>query len=203
VEFDNYSSHLFVLEKLFSSFDISRVLEFGLGRYSTAFFVEHCDSVTSVEQESREWYEKMKAEINSSRWRHIFEADPRAVFERFDAGNENFELVLSDGAARTRVLAANLAMERNVPWLVLHDTEKVWYYRWDQLKIPASYSRFNFCHRKGAKKVTTVLANEHSDILEGWEIPEHERVLQAYSSPSQPVFQLNYESLLANIRGKK
>ncbi|MHC4618642.1 MAG: hypothetical protein ACYTEQ_12920 [Planctomycetota bacterium] len=199
MEFDNYSSHLFVFEKIFGFFEIRNVLEFGMGKYSTPFFVEHCESVTSVEQESQEWYERMTGEINSPNWHHIFQPDPRVLFEEFDAANQRFDLVFSDGAAQTRSLAANLAMERNVPWVVLHDTEKVWYYRWNLLEIPLNYSRFNFRHRRGCQKVTTILANDHASVLEEWVIAEHDRILLAYSSPSQPVFHLDYASLLGSI----
>ena len=198
MEFDNYSSHLLVFDKIFAGFEIKKVLEFGMGRYSTTFFVEHCESVTSVEQESQQWYETMKAEINSPNWYHFFQSDPRLLFEHFDAANEKFDLVFSDGAAQTRSLVANLAMERNVPWVVLHDAEKIWYYRWNLLNIPSNYTRFNFRHREGCQKVTTILANNHAPVLEHLVIAEHDRILQAYSSPSQPVFQINYGSLLTN-----
>ncbi|MHC4623894.1 MAG: hypothetical protein ACYS4W_08325 [Planctomycetota bacterium] len=199
MEFDNYSSHLFVFERIFEAFEIKSVLEFGMGKYSTTFFAERCESVTSVEQESQEWYERMTGEINLPNWRHVFQPDPRVLFEEFDAANQRFDLVFSDGAAQTRSLAANLAMERNVPWVVLHDAEKVWYYRWNLLEIPFNYKRFNFRHRKGCQKVTTILTNNHASVLEEWVIAEHDRILQAYSSPSQPVFHLNYASLLGSI----
>lgn len=195
MEFDNYASHLPIFEKVFAIFEIKKVLEFGLGRFSTPFFVDHAEVVASVEQESKEWYERIKAQIHSGNWHAIFQPDPRAVFEQFDANNQHFDLVFSDGAAETRCLVANLAMERNVPMVVLHDTEKIWYYRWNLLSIPANYSRFNFRCRKGANKVTTILTNNNQSILEQWQIPDYDRILQAYSSPCQPVFQLQYDEV--------
>lgn len=195
MEFDNYGSHLRVFEKVFATFETKKVLEFGLGQFSTPFLVNHAELVVSVEQESKEWYERIKAHIHSANWCPVFQLDPRAVFEHFDANNQNFDLVFSDGAAETRCLVANLAMERNVPMVILHDTEKVWYYQWNLLSIPANYSRFNFRYRKGANKVTTILTNNNQSILEQWEIPDYDRILQAYSSPCQPVIQLQYDEV--------
>ncbi|MFZ2146300.1 MAG: hypothetical protein WAV28_03695 [Sedimentisphaerales bacterium] len=199
MEFDNYGSHLRVFEKVFATFETKKVLEFGLGQFSTPFFVNHAEVVVSVEQESKEWYERIKDRIDSGNWHPIFQLDPRVVFEQFDANNQHFDLVFSDGAAETRCLVANLAMERNVPMVILHDTEKVWYYQWNLLSIPANYSRFNFCYRKGANKVTTILANSNQSILEQWEIPDYDRILQAYSSPCQPVIQLRYDEVRSSI----
>jgi len=195
MELDNYASHLPIFEKVFATFEIKKALEFGLGDFSTPFLVNHAEVVVSVEQESEEWYERIKARIHSANWYPVFQLDPRVVFEHFDANNQNFDLVFSDGAAETRCLVANLAMERNVPMVILHDTEKVWYYRWNLLSIPANYSRFNFRYRKGANKVTTILTNNNQSILEQWGIPDYNRILQAYSSPSQPVIQLQYDAV--------
>jgi len=181
--------------KVFATFEIKKVLEFGLGNFSTPIFVNHAEVVFSVEQESKEWYEKIKTQINSANWHPVFQPDPQVVFEQFDLNNQKFDLVFSDGAAETRCLVANLAMKRNITMVILHDTEKVWYYRWNLLSIPPNYSRFNFRYRKGANKVTTILTNNNQSILEQWEIPDYDRILQAYSSPCQPVIQLQYDKV--------
>jgi hypothetical protein len=193
--FDNYASHLHVFEKVFTTFEIHKVLEFGLGTYSTQFFADRADVVVSVEQESKEWYEEMRAQITSANWHPIFQPDPRVVFEHFDKKNQHFDLVFSDGAAVTRCLIANMAMERNVPVVVLHDVEQVWYYSWNLLNIPASYARFNFRHREGMNKVTTVLTDRHQADLERWMVADHDRILQAYSSPGQPVIEVQYDQV--------
>ena len=194
MEFDNYSSHLAVFEKIHGAFSINNVLEFGLGEYSTTFFTRHCGLVVSIEQESEEWYNKIKAKINSPNWHPFFQRDPKSVFQSFDEKGTKFDLVFSDGLAETRCLVANLAMERNIPIIVLHDAEKIWYYRWNLLDIPDNYCRFNFRCQTGAQKVTTVLANCDARIIEQWNIPEHDIILQAYSSPRQPLIQIVYHN---------
>jgi len=159
------------------------------------FFFNHAEFVVSVEQESKEWYERIKDRINSPNWNPVFQPDPKVVFEQFDANNQKPDLVFSDGAPKTRCLVANLAMERNVPVVVLHDTEKVWHYQWNLLCIPADYARFNFRHRKDANKVTSILANANHNILRQLDIPDHDRIVQTYSSPCQPVIQLRYDEV--------
>ena len=72
MEFDNYGSHLRVFEKVFATFETKKVLEFGLGQFSTPFFVNHAELVVSVEQESKEWYERIKARIHSANWCPVF-----------------------------------------------------------------------------------------------------------------------------------
>jgi hypothetical protein len=190
MEFDNYSSHLSVFEKIYGSFSINSVLEFGLGEYSTTFFTGRSKFIVSIEQESEEWFDKIKAKISSPNWFPFLQRDPEAVFQFFDEKGAKFDLVFSDGMAQTRCLVANLAMERNVPIVVLHDAEKIWYYNWNLLNIPANYSRFNFSSRLGAKKTTAVLTNRDPAIVEQWDVLEHDRTLFAYSSPNQEIIQI-------------
>ena len=187
---DNYSSHLLVLEKILTSFPVNDVLEFGMGKYSTPFFAARCKSVVSIEQESKEWYEKTAAEVTSSNWEPLFECNPAMVFDHFDKMGRRFDLVFSDGSPATRYLVANQAMRRNVPFVVLHDAEKVWYYRWNLLEIPEQYYRFNFRRREGSPKTTTILSNTGDEVIDKWEITGHDRVLHAYSGPQQPIVEV-------------
>ena len=193
MEFDNYSSHLRVFEKILASFPVNDVLEFGMGKYSTPFFAERCKAVVSIEQESKEWYDKTVAEVKAPNWEPIFEVNPATVFEHFDKQLRRFDLVFSDGVPQTRCLIANLAMRRAVPFVVLHDAEKIWYYRWNLLDIPNNYYRFNFRHRDGAGKVTAILTNTGQDAIEKWDVPEFERVVLAYTGPQQLVLEIKLD----------
>jgi hypothetical protein len=191
--FDNYSSHLLVFEKLLASFPVNNALEFGMGKYSTPFLAQRCKSLVSVEQESKEWYDKITTEVRSLNWEPVFECDPSIVFDHFDKLGRKFDLIFSDGASQTRCLIANLAMRRSVPFIVLHDAEKIWYYRWNMLDIPESYYRFNFRHMDGAGKVTAILANMGQYAIDKWQVAEHERVVQAYTSPKQPILEIRLD----------
>ena len=101
-------------------------------------------------------------------------------------------MVFSDGAAATRAQVANLAMDRNIPLVVLHDTEKVWHYKWDRLNIGSPYKRFDFRSCEKEQKATTILTNSKSELVDEWIIEGHDRIIQAYSSPTQPIVQIVY-----------
>ncbi len=195
--FDGYGSHVHVFEKIFESVPVNSALEFGMGLYSTPFFAGHCNYVVSVEQESGQWYTETVEKINSPNWHHRYEADPQVTFDYFDNEGVKFDLVFSDGMAETRCQVANLAMQRKVPIVVLHDTEKIYYYRWDLLEIPVKYFRFDFRRCGESGKVTTILTNRYIREINNWVIPEHERIVQAYLSPLQPVVQLDFKG---NVR---
>ena len=190
IGFNNYSSHLSVFETIFNSFRINNVLEFGLGEYSTPFFASRSQFVVSIEQESKDWFNKTREKINSPNWHPVFQQDPSVIFKYFDAQQIKFDLVFSDGLAPTRCLVANMALERNVPIVVLHDAEKIWYYRWNLLNIPNNYCRFDFRCQSGIKKVTSILLNQTPEIIEKSVIPGHDRIILAYSSPTQPIIQI-------------
>jgi hypothetical protein len=196
--FDNFCSHLPVLEKICSTFNIKNLLEFGPGNYSTKLFVSKCETVLSIEQDSQDWYEKMKSEVASPNWQIRFckDINPLLIFDEFDKAGKKFDLVFSDGACETRCLIANLAMERNVPLVLLHDAEKINYYKWNLLDIPENYARFDYRSNHGAKKVTSILANDQIELIEKWAIPEHDRIVQVYTSPRQPMFHLKYSKLI-------
>ena len=192
MKYSTYSSHLAVLEKVFECFKINSTLEFGMGSYSTPFMARQSRTLISVEQESQQWYDKVCKEITGSNFHPIYEPDPKKIFNTFSAADEKFDLVFSDGKADTRCMVANMAMELDVPIVLLHDTDQIWYYKWDRLRIPKKYSRFDFRWRTPNQKMTTVLTTHKSDFVDGWEVAEHDRVLQAYSSPNQPVIRIIY-----------
>jgi hypothetical protein len=195
MDFDNYRSYLLIFEKLLGSFEVNDVLEFGMGEYSTPFLAQRCRRIVSVEQESRQRYDRTVAAIQSPNWEPFFECNPAAVFEHFDRQKRQFDLVFSDGVPQTRCLIANLAMRKHVPFVVLHDAEKVWHYRWNLLDIPETYYRFNYRHRDSAGKVTTLLTNTGQEEIDKWEIPGCDRVVHAYAGPRQPVLEIKLSEM--------
>ncbi len=57
---DLYSTHLPFLEKIFSLIEKPNlVIEFGMGNYSTEFFIQNSNKVESIEMQSKEWYDNM------------------------------------------------------------------------------------------------------------------------------------------------
>ena len=193
MEFDGYGSHRGVFEQILRRLEVRSVLEFGMGLYSTKLFADHCAFVASVEQESMEWYNKTVEMVRSPHWSPHFEADPAVIFDYYDTKGVQFDLVLSDGKAETRCQVANMAMQRNVPVVALHDAEKIWYYRWNLLEIPVGYFRFDFRRNDELGKVTSILTNRDVKEVNGWTIDGHERIVQAYISPLQPVVQVDLQ----------
>ena len=66
----NYSvqSHVPIFLKLFKTFDIKSVFEYGIGLHSTPLFVENCDRVLSIEMNTHAldgmlWYDKVVQDL--------------------------------------------------------------------------------------------------------------------------------------------
>jgi hypothetical protein len=194
---NNYGSHIKLFEAIFGTVNINNVLEFGMGDFSTGFFTDRCGFVVSVEQESMDWYNRLIGKISSNNWKGHFEEDPKVIFEEYSKQGISFDLVFSDGKADTRRQVAELAFDRKIPIVVLHDAEKVWYYHWNLLDIPGEYMRFDFRCMDNELKVTTVLTNRYYQEFRALEVPQHERIFQAYSSPRQPIIQIDFNG---NIR---
>jgi len=186
---DNRAGHLPIFEKLLASFRIHSVLEFGMGNSSTPFFLERCGIVVSIEQDSQERYDRLTAGQDKPNWEPFFECNPARVFEHFEGRNRQFDLVFCDGAPETRYLVTNLAMRKNIPFIALHDGEEIWRYRWHLLDIPPAYYRFNF-RRRSDGKVTSIIANAGREAIDKWDLPEYDKVIHAYTSPRQPVFEV-------------
>jgi hypothetical protein len=58
-----YASHLSTLEIIFAHSNIKDVFEYGCGRYSTKFFIDHANTVTSVEMHHEKWSNRVKKGI--------------------------------------------------------------------------------------------------------------------------------------------
>jgi hypothetical protein len=123
-------SHLPIFKKLFSTFDINSVFEYGIGLHSTTMFVENCDKVVSVEMNEHElngqtWYDKVVSEIGErDNWEHMEIHGPdKAVFygaKRFK--KEPFDLVFADGYGGTRNKQTNsgIGVAR---FVICHDSQ--------------------------------------------------------------------------------
>ena len=57
-------SHVPIFKKMFETFDINSVFEYGIGLHSTPIFIDNCEKVLSIEMNthslgSQTWYEKV------------------------------------------------------------------------------------------------------------------------------------------------
>lgn len=123
-------SHVPIFLKLFKTFDIKSVFEYGIGLHSTPLFVENCDRVLSIEMNTHAldgmlWYDKVVQDIGEKEnWEHynmpgLTEAIEYGI-KRFQ--DEKFDLVFADGHGDTRGQQANtgFGMAR---FVVSHDSQ--------------------------------------------------------------------------------
>lgn len=163
------ASHLPALELFVKEFGVKKVLEFGMGMYSTPFFVDNCEAVTSIEMQTPEWFERMTQELgdrdNWTPYLMLSQEEGKRVVrdlacEWLDETNEKYDLALVDGHAWTRVnVAHRLMTKERSPIIVLHDTEPTdeieKTYRWSKLYVPPEYVWVDFNYHPS--KVTTAL----------------------------------------------
>lgn len=133
-----YKSHLPVLKLIFDFVNIKNVFEYGCGKYSTRFFVNNSMSVTSVEMQHLEWYEKIKKEIVSDKLELLCKIGETDAIEYFKTKNYQYDLIFVDGIARENCVRSAF---RKTEIIVIHDISLI---RWDQkwkdlVKIPENY----------------------------------------------------------------
>lgn len=137
---DAYSTHIPVFEKLFATKKFSRILEFGLGFGSTPFLLEHCDHLTSIEMQSKEWYEKVHLELkNNPKWESHVAIGP-FEFQKLGIAEESYDLVFVDGHGDSRPEIINRFFGK-CNTIVTHDFETA-SYRWHLIKKPSEYEEF-------------------------------------------------------------
>lgn len=110
-----YGSHLPALRALSWVMPMRRVLEFGGGHYSTAFFLSVCEQLVTVEADPK-WRAKLATEFTSKR--HSVRVEAPTQLRRFDL------IFIDDGAnARQRVKTIRWVLSRPHPPVVIHDSE--------------------------------------------------------------------------------
>lgn len=134
-----YSSHIPVLEFLFKKFSIKKILEFGVGNYSTIFFREKGFGLLISIDNDKKWAEKF---INNKPDNHFIishEDDKSYMVDIL----ENFDLIFVDGhPAESRIDFINKNIYKT-DILVFHDSQ----HRKLKVKdiiIPSGYSRFDY-----------------------------------------------------------
>jgi hypothetical protein len=118
---DPYASHLPILEAILRRRGrFKTVLEFGMGFFSTPFFVQNSDYVTSVETESKDWYRTITGQNQSTNLNAILRIGPETdLFP--DLFGRSWDLVFCDGAANTRAAVAEKA-QGSTSVVVCHDS---------------------------------------------------------------------------------
>ena len=123
---DPTATHLPVLEKLFNTHNILRVLEFGCGDYSTGFFHQEGCDLTSIEMQHPKWHDKIADKFPGMDLRLAL--GPTAW--RLLPLNEWYDLIFVDGHGDSRPECIEWA-KGHTDLIVAHDTEHP-YYGWER-----------------------------------------------------------------------
>lgn len=156
---DNYSTHLPFLQFIITKFKPKRVIEFGMGNYSTPLLSQYCESMVSIETDKK-WFQKMKSEASHHK-QILWSAEN--VQDYLLANDDGYDLAFIDGPVKSRVLCVRNLWDR-AELIVCHDSTTNCY-RWDLLEVPDNYKKFDYLKLSPS---TSVFTNnpEHWDIFE-------------------------------------
>lgn len=139
-----YGSHIYALQFIFEHIKSKVALECGMGHYSTPFLLDHIEVfLNSVEMQDKKWFNEIHNEYfykGKGIWNPVLN-----ISDDLPEGCliDNYDFVLSDGAAFTRPLIINHFMEKGTETLVGHDTESEWY-DWGRVREDLGYYKYTF-----------------------------------------------------------
>lgn len=111
------SSHLPILEFLYSLKKFDNVLEFGCGGHSTNFFVNNSKKVTSIEMASIDWYNRVKKNITANNFQIFFMPDETGI-DWLKNQEQKYDLIFVDNLKRVECINASFGKS---PVIVAHD----------------------------------------------------------------------------------
>lgn len=132
-----WGAHLEVLKKIFLENKIKSVLEFGMGHFSTEFFLLNNCQVTSIEMQDQSWFIKMRDSIGKNiNWNPLLILGAYKSLQKPIPEN-TFDLAFIDGHLDSRPDCINFCFGK-VPIIVAHDFECP-VYKWDRIEQPINY----------------------------------------------------------------
>jgi len=165
---DPYATHIPVLKAVFNKIEVKKVFELGMGLYSTPFFCDQSESVFSIEQQEKEWFEKVSEECSHFKnWKSYCLLGPEGGFEIMMGVDFDFGFV--DGHVGGRAAGANLMLKKGVSTVVIHDTGLVDYYGLRAVKIPYGYNQYHYRHHKVHPRTTIITKHNLADM----EVEDH------------------------------
>lgn len=153
-----YNSHVPLLDRIFKLFEIKRVLEFGMGKGSTPYFLKKNTRLISIETNmdwAFEYYGSGRGHvilIHSEYWL------PK-IFNDLNLQKIKFDVIFIDGPLKSRVPCAKASLG-HARFIIMHDTD-IKSYGWDKLKIPRGYRQYIF---KEHRPWTTVISKDGEAI---------------------------------------
>lgn len=142
-----YGSHLPILNFLFKGNMIRNVVEFGMGNFSTEFFLCKQVDLMSIEQQDENWLKQMIAKNRPKwmveKWEPIL-ALGATKWTELDYPDK-IDLCFVDGHLEARANCVNFMFNR-ADFIVCHDFECP-VYNWDKIRIPDNYKKIIYHDR--------------------------------------------------------
>ena len=119
-EYSDFGSHIPILRKLFYHFDIKRILEFGMGDFSTTFFLDHDPELLVSLEMNDEWLAKCQTKHPNHHCLRLEGSDMNDYLEKTPA--EHFDLIFIDGPQGDRWRQLDIAWTgHKSKFVVAHD----------------------------------------------------------------------------------
>jgi predicted O-methyltransferase YrrM len=113
-------THLTVLKSIFKYVDVNNCVEFGSD--STDILIKNCKYLMSIEMNSQELYDKAREEFKEYKhWDFLLRLGKDSYRE---IEYPKIDLCLVDGHEDSRPECVNLMLQKQVPIIVVHDTEQ-------------------------------------------------------------------------------
>lgn len=139
---DPYATHIEFIKEIYSVIDKPKnVIEFGCGNYSTEFLIENSENVISIEMQSEDWFNEIKAKLNHNLNWKIYSLIGPMTFLNIELP-DIIDLAFVDGHGESRPECINHMMKKKCPIIIAHDTEERGY-GWDRV-LSNHYHKFEF-----------------------------------------------------------
>lgn len=142
IDMNGYGSHLPLLDMLFKSFKIKKVIEFGCGDFSTSFFLSKNASLISIEMQDPAWADKISKEHKIDVHKCIGPHEYKKL-----AVDWKCDLAFIDGHAESRPEVVNF-MFGKAKIIVAHDYQKTAFYGWQRMAKHEDYHMIIFAADK-------------------------------------------------------
>jgi predicted O-methyltransferase YrrM len=148
IDMSSYGSHIPMLEMLFKTFEIKKVVEFGTGMFSTVFFLKKKVDLFSIEMQFPEWIEQVNSklvELGIPKWNSTVEIGALQFLKNAKVVEkiQQCDLAFVDGHEESRADVVNYMFQK-AKIIVAHDYNKTNYYNWNRVKLPENYTQVIF-----------------------------------------------------------
>ena len=142
IDMTGYGSHLPLLDLVFKSFKIEKVIEFGCGLYSTKFFKSKANELISIEMQELAWAWDISRQLDINVFTCIGPSNYKSL--KIDW---RCDLAFIDGHAESRPECVNF-MFGKAKIIVAHDYQQAKFYGWHRINKPEDYHTMVFANDK-------------------------------------------------------